>query len=249
VNSIISELDNVPLGFVENQYSEALADTYVRTISDIQLISKGRKLRILEIGAFTGVVSVALKRLGHEVTAHDIPLVMSNQALQIYYSRNGVSTTTFDLKDYPYSLANNSYDFIILCEVLEHLPFNPIPVLREFGRILASKGLCYIATPNLTSLVHRYFMVVGKSFSNPVKHFFWALNPSSSMSVGIHWKEYTKSELIEFCESTGLNLKKHYYCKYVNDSGSSLIRKALVNFAYRAMPQLMQCQVGIFEKR
>lgn len=248
VQEIISELDKLTFGFVGNNYYKVLKDTYVRTISDIERYANGKNLKILELGAFTGVVSIALARLGYAVTAHDIPLVMNNRELVNFFEKNGVNTIAFDLKDSPYPEADRSFDIIVACEILEHLPFNPIPVIQELKRLLADNGVCYIATPNQASLVHRYYLFKGKSFSNPIEHYFWALDPSSAMSVGLHWKEYTKSELLEFFGRNGLSLKEHYYCRYVSNPGSSLIRRRLVSLIYFFAPQLMQCQVGIFAK-
>jgi 2-polyprenyl-3-methyl-5-hydroxy-6-metoxy-1,4-benzoquinol methylase len=51
---------------------------YSRTFRDLEALvygqmTLGRNLKILEVGAFTRIVSVALANLGHEVTASDIP--------------------------------------------------------------------------------------------------------------------------------------------------------------------------------
>lgn len=248
VNQVLADLDEVRMGFESSNYYRSLVDTYVRTISDVDRFANGRTLKVLEIGAFTGVVSVALSRLGHEVTAHDVPLVMQDKALTGFLTANKVNFVPFDLKDFPLPLNNDTFDIIVACEVLEHLPFNPIPVIREFNRAIRNNGVCYIATPNQASLAHRYYAVLGKSFANPIDHFFWALDPNSAMSVGLHWKEYTKAELIDFFTKNGFSLKEHYYCKYVNNSGSGFIRRKVVDTVYRMAPQLMQCQVGMFVK-
>jgi 2-polyprenyl-3-methyl-5-hydroxy-6-metoxy-1,4-benzoquinol methylase len=137
---------------------------------------------------------------------------------------------------------------IICCEVLEHLAFNPIPVVRELKRILKPGGIIYIATPNLTSLVHRVSLMKGRSFYNPPGHFVWALNPASAMSVGLHWKEYTKTELLTFFKLEGMRCVRHYYCRYVKRTTSSFLRRALVGFIYWLFPSFMQCQVAIFAK-
>jgi len=62
VDSVICELNQVRFGFVDaSSYSNALRDTYVRTVTDVSSIIQ-KNGRVLEIGAFTGVVSLTLIR-------------------------------------------------------------------------------------------------------------------------------------------------------------------------------------------
>ena len=74
------------------------------------------------------------------------------------------------------------------------------------------------------------------------------LNPADGMSVGLHWKEYTKAELLVFFQLEGMHCVRHYYCRYVNRTTSSFLRRSLVGLVYRLFPSLMQCQVAIFAK-
>ena len=247
VDLVIKELDEVRFGFVDASYSNGLRDTYVRTVTDVTSIIQ-KSGRVLEIGAFTGVVSLTLNRLGYDVTAHDIPLVIMDPEMQVLLHSNRVSTVCFNLQNTPYDLPDAAFDAIICCEVLEHLAFNPIPVVRELKRILKPGGVIYIATPNFASLVHRLALLKGRSFNNSPEHFVWALNSTSAMSVGLHWKEYTKRELLMFFELEGMRCVRHYYCRYVNRTMSSVLRRILVACIYRLFPSLMQCQVATFTK-
>jgi 2-polyprenyl-3-methyl-5-hydroxy-6-metoxy-1,4-benzoquinol methylase len=109
VDAVIKELNEVRFGFVEASYSNVLRDTYLRTVTDVTSIIQ-KNGRVLEIGAFTGVVSLTLIRLGYDVTAHDIPLVIMDKEMQTLLHVNKVSTACFNLQDYPYNIPDAAFD-------------------------------------------------------------------------------------------------------------------------------------------
>lgn len=242
---------NAGIGF-ENAaaYNEELRHTFERTVTGIENLAGRNRgaLRILEIGSFTGVVSVALKIMGYDVTASDMPFILDDPGLKHLFDSHGIATLPANLRDYPFPALNNSFDLIVFNEVIEHLNFNPIPLLREFYRILKAEGRVYCATPNLVSAKNRWIMLRGNGYVNPVEHLQWNLNPHSSMSVGLHWREWTKSELIELYDVCGFDLERHAF-GLVTPNRSGLIRKTAVSLMYRMMPSLLPNQVAIFRRK
>src|ERR1700733_3381504 len=81
VEKAISELVNFDLVLVENgnappsAYVQNHRHEYIRTVRDVlsAMPAEGGAVRVLEIGSFFGVVCMALKNLGYDVTASDIP--------------------------------------------------------------------------------------------------------------------------------------------------------------------------------
>ena len=61
---------------------------------------------------------------------------------------------------------------IIMCEVLEHLNFNPLPLLKEINRIGAPGSIFYVSMPNATSIYHRLAVVTGHAGGVQVSEFF-----------------------------------------------------------------------------
>ena len=57
---------------------------------------------------------------------------------------------SFDFLTFPYPIDSNSFDYILIDNVLEHLP-NPTNVLRELHRILADGGRVEIIVPYYNS--------------------------------------------------------------------------------------------------
>jgi len=159
VNSIMEEefkfFELDPFGIKKN-YSENSAylvahrHEYVRTIKDIvQFAEEHRVETVLEIGAFFGIVSICLSKLGFRVCAADIPEYMSMSEQKERFGRYGIEMAEVRLQDYILPFNDERFDVIIMCEVLEHLNFNPLPLLKEINRIGTPNSLFYLSLPNL----------------------------------------------------------------------------------------------------
>jgi len=227
------------------RYDSVMAQAYSRTVRDVQAL--GEKMRILEFGCFTGIVSASLSRLGHAVTGSDIPFVLADEENAAFFSEEGVSLWPHDLAVTPLEMPSESYDLIVLTEVLEHLNFNPIPLLKEFARVLRPGGMVYCATPNLADIHNRLNLLRGRGIMNPVEQLVMNLKPSTGMAVGLHWREWTKAELKQLFAEAGLALSWHRY-GLLTANHSSFPRKQLVRMMYSFMPSLMPNQVAVFSK-
>ena len=82
--------------------------------------------RVLEIGVGAGVVAVALRAMGIEVTTVDIQPELDPDIVG--------SVTALPIED-------DDYEVALCCQVLEHIPFDKfVPALRELARV-ASNGI------------------------------------------------------------------------------------------------------------
>ena len=222
VDKIISEYKNEPidlLGFGdaddEYRYLLFLRDSYIRTLSDlVGYFKKARadSIKVLEIGPFLGIISVALSELGFNVTVTDIKEFVSCKNLQTKFQKYKISYIESNLRDYKLPFNDNEYDLVIMCEVLEHLNFNPLPVLKEINRILKLNGLLYLSLPNIAKLENRLKLLGGESIHNPIIDFFNQLNPNDNSIVGLHWREYTMNEIKEMLEQMDFKIiiQKYY---------------------------------------
>ncbi|EMI52259.1 class I SAM-dependent methyltransferase [Rhodopirellula sallentina] len=248
VTDAIDTVNALKLGFGElSGYNEHMRYRYTLTANDVLEIAKPPK-RVLEIGAFTGVLSIALKSLGYDVLAHDIPFIINDPAIQSVMHEQEIKTVALDLADTNFSLESDQFDLIIFNEVIEHLNFNSIPLLREFTRMLRPGGIVYCATPNLASLKNRVYLARGKGFLNPIQDLIWQLEPNQAMSIGLHWREWTREELCQLFDTAGLGTIKHWYRAH-EENKSGFLRRNLVKMLYRTRPALMPGQVGLFQKQ
>ena len=91
-------------------------------------------------------------------------------------------------------------------------------------------------------------MVKGMSINNPISSLILQLNPRSSMSVGLHWREYTSLELREILNISGFDVIKYYYCHLNNNKNPSNVRDFLVKRMYALFPSFLPSQVVIAQK-
>jgi SAM-dependent methyltransferase len=210
----------------EREYIDFLHPQYEAILLDFnELFSNDAPRRVLEISAFLGVVDIALAKMGFEVHTFDIPEFQNNPGLNQLYAEFNVHPSTGYVKDIwknglPYP--DDHFDAVLLSEVIEHLNFNPLPVLQEINRILKPEGILYITTPNQVSLVNRIAIILGRSIRNSLNDSLTQVDQSKHAICGIHWREYTLKEIIELLEITGFSIKKH---SFSNDAKNLQVRK------------------------
>ena len=227
------------------RYNNALRYTFQRTFDDICRL--GNRLSILEIGSFTGVVSVALKGCGNSVVATDMDFVINDPEIQKLFKEEGIAGHSINLTHGQLPFENDCFDLIVFNEVIEHLNFNSIPLLREFHRVLVKGGRVYCATPNLLSAKNVTRIVSRKGYLNPPSDFVWNLQPGTGMSVGLHWREWSREELIDLFKCVGFGCEWHKF-GLVTPNKSKFPRSIAVKLMYKFFPSLMPNQVGLFKK-
>jgi 2-polyprenyl-3-methyl-5-hydroxy-6-metoxy-1,4-benzoquinol methylase len=213
----------------EYRYLTGLRPTYVRTVHDIVDQLNGhdpRSVKVLEIGCFLGLVSIALARVGFQVTATDIPEFLRCARLRERLDRAGVCHQACNLRDYRLPFEDETFDVVVMCEVLEHLNFNPLPIICESNRVIKPHGVAYVALPNLAHEANRRRLLGGESIHNPIKDFFAQLDPKKNMIVGLHWREYTTAEVKEMLEEMGFAvMEQRYVSMWLPASNSGLLPK------------------------
>lgn len=253
-DKVKGDYQSVPLNFIQVKDLEVIWPSYEKTLSAVQDLYRTSsseclgKIRILEVGAFSGVLSTALRHCGFDVTAWDIPLFMKEQSLHEHYNRAGIHTAMGNLAQLPLEFEDGSFDMIVCSEVLEHLNFNPLPVFCEMNRLLKNGGHFLIGTPNHCNIVKRLLLLNGQSIHNPIQHLVWQLNPSATFSIGLHWREYTASELMQMFSLTGFEVILHRYFRTSDNISKRFPRKQFVSLMYYLIPSFMPCQIAIGRK-
>lgn len=130
--------------------------------------------RILDIGCGDGNVSQLYLPKG-KVTGLDIsPLALKLAA------QKGIKTVLHDLNILPLPFSANSFDVIILTDVLEHV-LDPLGLLKDLNRILSPRGQVIITVPNFARLENRIRMIWGdpidilhwEKYGDELEHLHW----------------------------------------------------------------------------
>ena len=245
-------IDMLGLGEQDSEitYLKNLAESYARTTQDIdQCLATTRPGgAVLEIGSYLGVVSRSLKELGYDVHACDHPTYHASASLRAMYERNGIPFKAVDLSTGDLPFESEQFDAVIICEVIEHLNFNPLPIIRQINRVLKKGGVLYIGMPNHASLANRLRLLRGQSIHNPISDLLLQLDTRTNMSVGLHWREYTAAETSEMVEKMGFTVTSVSHFLPSQYLQTSPIKKLVKRLIY-SVPTLRPFQVVVSKKR
>jgi 2-polyprenyl-3-methyl-5-hydroxy-6-metoxy-1,4-benzoquinol methylase len=112
-----------------------------------------------------------------------------------------------DCGSLPLPFEPESFDIIVICEVVEHLRIPPDVVLSFLKKLVKKPGgVIIVGTPNAVCLSNRLRMMMGE---NP-----FHLLSSDWKSGDVHIREYTMQELRKYGESAGVTVVFEEYCNY-----------------------------------
>lgn len=152
--SLISESDEY-----HTTHARRLART-LQTISENEISGK-----VLEVGT-SHFMPLAMKDLGLDVemTVTDFHLDLPSSGTMTC-SLNGKSTDVnvvrVNIEEEPLPFKDESFDVVILCEVLEHMERDPMFMLSEVNRVTKQAGKLILTTPNITSSRNIYKIIQG----------------------------------------------------------------------------------------
>jgi SAM-dependent methyltransferase len=151
--------------------------------------------RILELGANPYFLTRLLLRRGYKVTAANyFGEQFSGEPVQVvtgarHGERHVFEFDHFNVERERFPYDDDSFDLVLFCEILEHLPFDPIHTLAEIHRVLAKPGgRMVLTTPNAIRTRNLLRVLAG---DNPYEEL------SGYGTYGRHNREYTVRELRE----------------------------------------------------
>jgi len=168
---------------------------------------------VLEIGSYEGYNSMALQALGYAVHAVDLPAVVSQQQLRAPYEQRQIPFKGYQISaqgTIPYP--DEFFSGIMVIEVLEHLPVNPLYLFSEIQRVLKPGGLALLTTPNQVRLRGRAKVLLGRSMNDDVMRLVKSFHQEKGYDdSGYHWKLYTANEVMSLAVASDLTVAKVVY--------------------------------------
>ncbi len=201
-DDVSAQLKNAEYGNA-SYYKIYLKQSIIRVYHLIKLLQNYGVMngKLLEVGPLLGNFSVALSKIGFDVTAIDRYKDMGS-SFQIFVedqrSNNVRVIETRNDEEYK-DIDNLGYfDVIIAMAVIEHIPHTPKHFLETIIKKIKPRGLLAIDTPNLSSYWHRVNINNDKSVFQDLEKQF-----NTSIPYGGHHREYTGEELIWIMENIG----------------------------------------------
>lgn len=166
--------------------------------------------RVLEVGVTPGQFTQLLVEAGYQVSGVDL----DPDTRRELWARLGVEVRQANLEHEAIPFADNSFDQVVFSEVIEHLVYSPLPVLREFQRVLVPEGQVVISTPNelyaksrLRALLR---MLLWQSLQTPAE-FRHQMRLEGPARYTTHSRTYTMGELGWLVQEAGLKLLHQHY--------------------------------------
>ena len=187
-------------------YSSLHQQRFIKTLEMIKkYVDFRKKLKVLDIGSWPGYLSVALLKMGADVTAIDL----KSERLEVL-KQFGIPIIEMDLNKFKYlPFENNSYDCVIFSETIEHInPKNVPKILREIKRILKPNGIILLTTPNKFRLGNIL------SFQKHNKN----ISDDKNSGYG-HKKEYSNKEIKRQIENYDMEILKLKLCNFYSFVG------------------------------
>ncbi len=157
---------------------------------------------VLELGANPYFLTRLLLRRGMAVTCANWFGATSGfeaRAEQVVASPGGGSSQTFafdhfnvETDRFPY--VDDRFDVALFCEILEHLPNDPVHTLSELHRVVKPGGVLVLTTPNAIRRENLVRMLRGDNVYEQL---------SGYGTYGRHNREYTVSELTDLLDGGG----------------------------------------------
>jgi SAM-dependent methyltransferase len=206
-----------------------LNDAFQRLMTTLSLVPRfpeDRSPRLLELGANPYFMTLLLKQFRPKYDLHLANYFGSHfQGLEheqtITSEKYGESHRfvfrhfNTETENFPYP--DGYFDFVLYCEIIEHLTQNPARALVEIHRILKPGGQVLITTPNVLRLQNVVALLRQENTYDPY---------SGYGPYGRHNREYTSQELVELVQGCGFDLVQLVMAeKYVHPIWQKLPRR------------------------
>lgn len=185
--------------------------------------------RVLDVGAGHGTLLALLAEIGHDCVAVDVCDPAARFAR--VYDLHGIAFQRCNIEVDPLPFADESFDAVVCCQVLEHFSHSHLPAILEMRRVLVRGGVLEVDVPNVASWRNRSRILRGRNITyDYLEHYVHAqpiLYAGRSFYPLRHNREFTRDELRMLLELGGLqDVRVDYLRSRRHREGWSRLRNA-----------------------
>ena len=162
--------------------------------------------RVLEMGAYLQITPALKTRLGYSEVHGCYYGAAGGRNHRAVTSQLGETfeceIDLFDAERDCFPYADAHFATVLCCELLEHLPADPMHMMCEIHRILKPDGCLVLTTPNVASL--RALAGILQGFHPQL--FSAYIRPKNGVVDARHAREYTPAEIRQLLENTGFEV-------------------------------------------
>ncbi|MGI8919168.1 MAG: glycosyltransferase, partial [Pyrinomonadaceae bacterium] len=185
----------------EEELENYANDDFKRFIYTLGLVPEKSDLTILELGANPYFTTTLLQKF-RQPQLHLANFFSAgsesegSQRVTIHQTGEVInfSYEHFNVEEDKFPYADEMFDVVLFCEILEHLLQDPVQALAEIRRVLKPGGTLIVTTPNVVRLENVRKMIAGENIYDPY---------SGYGPYGRHNREYTQQDLFSLLTLNG----------------------------------------------
>lgn len=190
-------------GNIIEKYHKIFINRYVNSLNE--LICIDRKAKVLELGANPyGMTAVMASMMFEDISISSFGRTGEQEIveLKVFNKSYYFDEKKFNLELDTWPYADEEFDLVICCEIIEHLAMDPMHVFFEANRVLKKDGVLFITTPNSSS-IQNIIKAVALKAPSMAPHY---RGPRSLTGIyQRHNREFTPPALAECFASGGFN--------------------------------------------
>lgn len=183
-----------------------LNEAFHRFLYTLDLVPN-RAGKLLEVGANPYFITLLLHRFRPNISVETVNYFpgWANPSTQTLVAADEPSidltfaNVDIEVERLPHT--DDEFDFVLLCEVLEHFVNDPLQAILEMKRVLKQGGTLILTTPNVARLENIARMLGGDNLYDPY---------SGYGPHGRHNREYTADELTKLLTHAGFTISEQF---------------------------------------
>lgn len=182
-------------------------ESYYEELLDLVTATVDGGSAVLEVGSAPCQFTALLESAGFDVTGVDID---PSRFTPLIESLN-LDVVACDIEKERLPFESDSFDLVILTEVLEHLRIDPLNTLREIRRVLSDSGKLLLTTPNQYHLPAVWEFLKGNGSISFAHEQFSKIERLGHMG---HVREYAPADLRDLLEKEGFLIESHSFSDF-----------------------------------